>query len=48
MELVEGRTLDQLIPRGGVSLTQFFDIAVALADALAAAHWTTIHCPRTS
>jgi serine/threonine protein kinase/tetratricopeptide (TPR) repeat protein len=38
MELVEGRTLDQLIPRGGVSLTQFFDIAVALADALAAAH----------
>ncbi len=38
MELVEGRTLDQLIPRGGVSLAQFFDIAVALADALSAAH----------
>ena len=38
MELVEGRTLDQLIPQGGVSLAQFFDIAVALADALAAAH----------
>ena len=38
MELVEGRTLDQLIPRGGVSLAQFFDIAMALADALSAAH----------
>jgi TolB-like protein len=38
MELVEGRTLDQLIPRGGVSPAQFFDISIALADALAAAH----------
>jgi eukaryotic-like serine/threonine-protein kinase len=38
MELVEGRTLDQVIRRGGVSLAQFFDIAIALADALAAAH----------
>ena len=38
MELVEGRTLDQLIPRGGVSLGQFFDIAIAVADALAEAH----------
>ncbi len=38
MELVEGRTLDQMIPRGGMSLAQFFDIAIALADALAAAH----------
>jgi serine/threonine-protein kinase len=38
MELVEGRTLDQLILRGGVSLAQFFDIAIALADALSAAH----------
>ena len=38
MELLEGRTLDQLILPGGVSLEQFFDIAIALADALAAAH----------
>jgi eukaryotic-like serine/threonine-protein kinase len=38
MELLEGRTLDRLIPLGGVSLEQFFDIAIALADALAAAH----------
>jgi TolB-like protein/Tfp pilus assembly protein PilF len=37
-ELVEGRTLDQLIPRGGLPLSQFFDIAIALADALSAAH----------
>ena len=38
MELVEGCTLDHLIGRGGVSLTQFFDISIALADALTAAH----------
>src|SRR5712691_7538522 len=38
MELVEGRTLDQVIPPTGVALAQFFDIAIALADALAAAH----------
>ena len=38
MELVEGCTLDHLVGRGGVSLTQFFDISIALADALAAAH----------
>ena len=38
MELVEGRTLDHLIPEGGVSMARFFDVATALADALAAAH----------
>jgi serine/threonine protein kinase/tetratricopeptide (TPR) repeat protein len=38
MELVEGRTLDQVIPRGGVSPAQFFDISTALADALHAAY----------
>jgi TolB-like protein/Tfp pilus assembly protein PilF len=38
MELVEGCTLGHVIGRGGVSLTQFFDISIALADALAAAH----------
>src|SRR5262245_1432854 len=38
MELIEGRTLDQGIPGGGISLERFFDIAVALADALSAAH----------
>jgi serine/threonine protein kinase/tetratricopeptide (TPR) repeat protein len=38
MELVEGCTLDQLIPRGGIALSRFFEIAIALADALSAAH----------
>jgi serine/threonine protein kinase len=38
MELIEGRTLDQLIPAVGVSLAQFFDISIAIADALSAAH----------
>jgi len=38
MELVEGRSLDQGIAGGGLSLPRFFDIAIALADALAAAH----------
>ncbi|MDO8677287.1 MAG: protein kinase [Acidobacteriota bacterium] len=38
MELIEGRTLDQIIPDGGLPLTQFFEIAAALADALHAAH----------
>jgi TolB-like protein/Tfp pilus assembly protein PilF len=38
MELIEGRTLDRAIPAGGVSLAQFFDVTIAIADALAAAH----------
>ena len=38
MELVEGSTLDQVIPGGGLPPAQFFDIAIALADALSAAH----------
>jgi TolB-like protein/Tfp pilus assembly protein PilF len=38
MELVEGRSLDQVLTAGGLPLAQFFDIGVALADALAAAH----------
>ena len=38
MELIEGRTLDQLISVSGVSLAQFFNIAIAIAEALAAAH----------
>ena len=29
MELVEGRTLDQVIPAGGVSMAKFFDVATA-------------------
>ena len=38
MECIEGGTLDQGIPAGGLSLSRFFDIAIALADALWAAH----------
>jgi serine/threonine protein kinase/tetratricopeptide (TPR) repeat protein len=38
MELIEGCTLEQAIPGEGLSLTRFFDIAIALADALSAAH----------
>ncbi len=38
MELVEGRSLDQALSAGGLPLAQFFEIGVALADALSAAH----------
>jgi tetratricopeptide (TPR) repeat protein len=38
MELVEGKTLTELIGPGGISLDRLFDVAVPLADALAAAH----------
>jgi TolB-like protein/Tfp pilus assembly protein PilF/tRNA A-37 threonylcarbamoyl transferase component Bud32 len=38
MELVEGKGLDRVIPKTGLPLPQFFEIAIALADALSAAH----------
>src|SRR5262245_24701353 len=38
MELVHGRTLAELVPRGGMSLEKFFATAIPLANALAAAH----------
>ncbi len=38
MELIEGRTLARMIPEGGLSPAQFFDVSIAIADALAAAH----------
>ncbi len=38
MELVEGRTLEDSIPRGGLPLGRFLDVAIAVADALSAAH----------
>ena len=38
MELVEGQTLDAMIPEGGLGLKQVFEIGTAVADALAAAH----------
>ncbi len=38
MELVDGRTLDQLITGSGLPLPRFLELAIPLADALAAAH----------
>jgi Tol biopolymer transport system component len=38
MELVKGKTVGELLPRQGFSLDKFFEIAVPLADAVAAAH----------
>jgi eukaryotic-like serine/threonine-protein kinase len=38
MQLVEGRSLDQLIPDGGLLPAQILEIGEALCDALAAAH----------
>ncbi len=38
MELVDGQTLDDLIPEGGLPLETFFEFAVALTDGIAAAH----------
>ncbi len=38
MERITGRSLDRLLPAEGLPLARFFDIAVPLADAVAAAH----------
>ena len=38
MELVAGRTLEELIPKRGMRLDRFFAVAVPLADAVATAH----------
>ena len=38
MQLVHGETLTELLPRNGFPLNKFFDIAIPLADAVAAAH----------
>jgi len=38
MQLIEGKTLDDLIPQAGLPLERFLEIAMPLADALSAAH----------
>jgi serine/threonine-protein kinase len=38
MELVEGKSLDQVLPAGGFELDQLFPLAIQISDALAAAH----------
>ena len=40
MQLVQGKTLDQLIPPTGLELEAFLDLAIPLTDAVGAAH----HC----
>ncbi|MCH7547975.1 MAG: serine/threonine-protein kinase [Candidatus Krumholzibacteriota bacterium] len=38
MELVEGKTLSQVIPPNGLTVEEFFNLSVPLADAVSAAH----------
>ena len=38
MEFIEGKPLRKLLPRGGMRLERFLEIAIPLADALSAAH----------
>ena len=38
LELIEGQRLDRVVPRGGLRLERFFELAIPIADALAAAH----------
>ncbi len=38
MELVEGQTLDRVVPRNGLPLDRFFSLSLQLIDAVAAAH----------
>ncbi len=42
LEYVGGKTLEKLIPDTGLSIDMFFDVAIPLADALAAAHKRSI------
>jgi hypothetical protein len=41
MELVEGQSLNEVIPSGGLAIDRLLSMAIALADALSAAH----ECP---
>jgi len=38
MQLVKGKPVSKLIPKGGLRLERFFEIAIPLSEALAAAH----------
>jgi serine/threonine protein kinase len=42
MELVKGKTLAEILPRRGLALGKFFEIAIPLTDAVAAAHQQAI------
>ena len=43
--LVRGKTLTELLSKNGFSLSEFFDIAIPMADAVAAAHQEGITAP---
>ncbi len=38
MEFVDGKTLDEVVDAGGLPMSRFFELALALTDAVAAAH----------
>ena len=38
MELLQGKTVTELLPRHGLPLNKFFEIAMPLVDAMASAH----------
>ncbi|HEX5042246.1 MAG TPA: protein kinase [Candidatus Polarisedimenticolaceae bacterium] len=38
MELVRGRTLDEVLPEGGLPIDRWYDLALPIVDAVAAAH----------
>jgi serine/threonine-protein kinase len=38
MQLVQGKMLSELIPRKGMPLEKFFDLAIPLADAISTPH----------
>jgi len=38
MEMVRGKPLEEIIPPGGLAFAEFFDLAIPICDALAAAH----------
>jgi len=42
MQLVHGKTLTDLLPKNGFPLNEFFEIAIPLVDAVAAAHEASI------
>ncbi len=38
MELVQGKRLSELLPKGGMALSKFLELAIPITDALSAAH----------
>ena len=38
MELVQGKRLSELVPKGGMALSKFLELAIPITDAVSAAH----------